>query len=522
MRILIITDKEGSAIDRLCNPVVKFNPHLKIKKLAVHPKKYTPEDLNKVRSLIDWADIIDFAYWKTALALLKEIPELKNKKKILGHFNEHSLDEDDWSQFDRIYCCNEWQCNKLQKYNPKLLRLSVDLDLFKFQEYPNIDKKIIGYVGRVGSWKGINEIQKATKELGYEFRIAGNIASAPYWADMDKSNVKFYPDLDDEVMPEFFASLTVYCANSKDGTESGTMPILEAMACGIPVLTRNIGVVREIGEHRNNIYIRQGEYDDIEDLKKSLKELVEDKKLKLKFRDNGRREVRRRSYWKRAREFNRFYHDVLYPDQPLVSIIIPTFNRASTLEKTLGYVRNTNYKNIEVIVTDDCSTDNTKEMVEDFRSKTEIPIKYIKSGSEDVYGLAQARNFAAVEAVGKYLVFLDDRLGIDESAITEFVKALEAKNGDVIFGCREESTKYVENFSAISRENFFKIGMFNHMMINYGGMTEYYMSRISMHGLIAKLLPQARSIQLLKSSSKWTKQDEIAKAKFLIDKINET
>jgi glycosyltransferase involved in cell wall biosynthesis len=47
---------------------------------------------------------------------------------------------------------------------------------------------------------------------------------------------------------------------------------------------------------------------------------------------------------------------------PLVSVIIPTFNSSRTIEKTLKSIKNQSYNNIEIIVIDNNSTDNTKEI----------------------------------------------------------------------------------------------------------------------------------------------------------------
>ena len=56
-------------------------------------------------------------------------------------------------------------------------------------------------------------------------------------------------------------------------------------------------------------------------------------------------------------------------ENPLVSVIIPTYNSSRTLEKCLESIKNQTYKNIEIIVVDNNSTDNTKEIAKKFADK---------------------------------------------------------------------------------------------------------------------------------------------------------
>jgi len=54
-------------------------------------------------------------------------------------------------------------------------------------------------------------------------------------------------------------------------------------------------------------------------------------------------------------------------DKPLVSIIIPTYNRANYLEKAIESVLKQTYENIEIIVSDNASTDNTMEVMQKYK-----------------------------------------------------------------------------------------------------------------------------------------------------------
>ena len=91
-------------------------------------------------------------------------------------------------------------------------------------------------------------------------------------------------------------------------------------------------------------------------------------------------------------------------DKPLVTCIIPTFNRAKKIITAIDSVMTQTYSNFEVLVVDDLSTDNTKEVVGKL-AKKDSRIKYFLNPKK---GANNARNFGIINARGKYIAFLDD------------------------------------------------------------------------------------------------------------------
>ncbi len=85
---------------------------------------------------------------------------------------------------------------------------------------------------------------------------------------------------------------------------------------------------------------------------------------------------------------------------PKFSIVIPTYNRANFLKKTLTSVLDQTYKNFEVIVVDDGSTDHTNEVMEEFTGV----VQYFKKTNEE---RAAARNFGVQRAKGEFVTFID-------------------------------------------------------------------------------------------------------------------
>ena len=88
---------------------------------------------------------------------------------------------------------------------------------------------------------------------------------------------------------------------------------------------------------------------------------------------------------------------------PKVSVILPTYNRAEFLGFAIESVLNQTFKDFEIIVSDDQSTDNTCQVVSSFNDSR---ISYIKNTRSK--GPSGARNAAISVAVGEYIAFIDD------------------------------------------------------------------------------------------------------------------
>lgn len=88
--------------------------------------------------------------------------------------------------------------------------------------------------------------------------------------------------------------------------------------------------------------------------------------------------------------------------QPFVSVIIPTYNRGKFIKKAIESVLSQTYRNYEIIVVDDGSTDKTGEVLKEFHGRSEIIYLYKENG-----GVSSARNMGIKKAKGDYIAFLD-------------------------------------------------------------------------------------------------------------------
>jgi glycosyltransferase involved in cell wall biosynthesis len=104
--------------------------------------------------------------------------------------------------------------------------------------------------------------------------------------------------------------------------------------------------------------------------------------------------------------------------EPLVSVVIPTYNSEKTLAKCLESIRNQSYRNIEIIVVDKNSEDKTAEIAKDFGAMV------IQSNVE----MSEARNIGIQysDQNTKYIMFIDSDMELDSQVIEECVKVAES------------------------------------------------------------------------------------------------
>ena len=87
-----------------------------------------------------------------------------------------------------------------------------------------------------------------------------------------------------------------------------------------------------------------------------------------------------------------------------VSVIIPVYNAARFLDRTLGSIFAQTYKNIEIVLVDDCSKDESAEIIARYQKEHPEVVYHLQETNQ---GAAVARNTALELAKGRYVAFLD-------------------------------------------------------------------------------------------------------------------
>jgi glycosyltransferase involved in cell wall biosynthesis len=134
--------------------------------------------------------------------------------------------------------------------------------------------------------------------------------------------------------------------------------------------------------------------------------------------------------------------------QPLVTAIIPTYNMAVCIGDAIQSVLDQTYPSIEVLVVDDGSTDNTREVVDRYGER----VRYLR---QENAGQGAARNWAIRESKGTYVAFLDaDDQWLPEKIARQVALAIEANVPLVGCGYSVRDMTGTRVFENVIRRNF--------------------------------------------------------------------
>ena len=128
----------------------------------------------------------------------------------------------------------------------------------------------------------------------------------------------------------------------------------------------------------------------------------------------------------------------------LVSIIMPTYNSAKTVEKSIDTVLNQTYQNWELIIVDDCSKDDTREVLKKYSDYQKIKITANEVNSR----AAVTRNNGLKLAQGQYVAFLDSDDLWPCDKLEKQLEFMASKNAGFTFtsyDCIDENDKDMTN-----------------------------------------------------------------------------
>ena len=370
---------------------------------------------------------------------------------------------------DALVCPSQFLADKLQylvKDKIKVINLPFDIDKDELKKYEEAgiekpEKKTILYFGRTEYRKGVIQMLKGAEKLwkkGLDFKIkiiggdtkleskgtfVGEDIKKKYAKYIESGNLemlKSIPHL--ELIPHILSATAVTIPSLYENFPN---TCIYSMWLGKPVLVSKSGgqaeMVKESGKNGlifdwdkegdfeeklekllnmsdeelttmgNNAKTRIHELCNMEDnLKKRrefFEEVIKNKKEKTEF--PFVEEMPRDTYLKEYKG-----------EKDLLSIVIPYYNLGTTLPETIESIKNSDYKNYEIVVVNDGSTDEESiRVLDNYKDDEKVRIINIENK-----GLANARNVGAKEAKGEYVAFLDADDKIDKTFYSKAINVL--------------------------------------------------------------------------------------------------
>lgn len=506
LKVVSVVDKKNSAIDRMAQGMTKYMDRLDYRVIDCHPKRPSPDQLANIEKYALEADVIDAQYFKTIEMLRERYPQLKEKPTILTMHNPYSITESDWNDYQCVIANNKTIHKNLGEITQSRLEMipnTVDTDFWTYNLSWSPNNRVMMVAARIESKKGILEVAQACKKIGAQFVLVGSISDPDYFHEIIRvGGVEFHQSIPDEKLRELYYNCSVHVCNSKNDFESGTNPIIESMLCGTPVLTRKVGHVPDM-DNGENMVVRDGSKEDVDDIAKHLKEMLDDPDKLKSLRDKAWQTAKARSHERRAYLYQKLYREVMYPEES-VTVITPVCGKPEITEECQKAIENQTHKNIEHIIINDGEPYN-------IRPTNVAYFKRIENNQDD-YGLARARNKGTIEATGDIIVFCDQRMIMDKNAVAEFVKNIQPTKW--LYGQKGGIKKeFVENLSCINRDDIIRAGMFNERIDMYGGQSQEVRTRFRKQGNSIEYIESAKAEPMGKSSNRNRKRAEIIKIK---------
>lgn len=281
----------------------------------------------------------------------------------------------------------------------------------EFIKKNNIDDLVFVLGG--GAWGDF--VERLEKEVPDYINYSDKIIRAGY--------------VDDEDLSVLYSNAQWFVYTSQ--YEGFGMPPLEAMSCGCPVITSNNTSLPEVVGDAGQMV----DWDNDEQHVIAYEKYYFDNDFRMQMGEKGLERSKQFSWQKAVYVILKKMFDTenKKSNQPLVSIITPTFNliknnRKETFIQSLLSAHNQTYKNIEHIVIDGASDDETIDLLKEYQNQGLITYY-----SEPDYGLYDAINKGILKAKGKYIVVLNsDDFYCDIRAVEMLVKKAEETNADAV------------------------------------------------------------------------------------------
>ncbi|MBR4618813.1 MAG: glycosyltransferase [Bacilli bacterium] len=312
-----------------------------------------------------------------------------------------------------------YECLKNNKENVK--RIVIDIPIEKGNE--NIDENTVGILN--------NELETKHSfynELSAIKLIDNATVNLPKFNKVTKNFLKTFNikhnrfKTKEDVLKNSYINLYI------NFTSNNNLWFLKSMDKSIPCILGNDEILDEYEYLKDNLIMNSD--DDINEIASRVQKVKKNKKRII-----DEYQVFRKDYSKKSKKTTEDFlgikveeNDEEYNQSTLISVIVPVYNTSKYLEKSLDSILKAKVDNMEILIINDGSTDNSEEIILNYERNYPNLIRYIK---QDNHGLGNVRNVGLKEAKGKYIASIDSDDTINSNFFKSALPYLE-KNIDIV------------------------------------------------------------------------------------------
>ena len=349
---------------------------------------------------------------------------------------------------DMVIAGNSYLAEQALKFNKNvhILPTALNIKNYDIKAEPRRENIIrLVWIGSKSTLRYLSEIKPVLEEIGLHYNNVVLRIICDYFFDLNNMKVEkrlwsVKTQISDLISSDI--GLAPLPNNSFTRGKCG-FKILQYAAAGLPVIASPVGV--------NSEYVKEG-VNGFCALNKSqwidrITQLIENAEMRKRMGASGREYVKKydvgvigEKLCSLLQEYSSeelilhnsknkvpavISNNVRSSRNKTVSICIPTYNRRAYLRETIDSIFQQTYKDYEIVIVDDGSTDGTEEMIKNLG----FPVTYYWQENS---GDAAARNKLIELAKGKYISFIDSDDLLIPDAIERMIKVMEAQNEDII------------------------------------------------------------------------------------------